>query len=367
MQTTIEWTVTVLEDSTRLPGFTFNGWQGCMKVSPGCKFCYAEKLSSRWRGEKPSLWGPAAGRQVASDKYWDEPLKWNALAKQLGVRLKVFAFSMADVMEDRRDLDIPRHRFFKLIENTPNLNWLVLTKRNDFVKLLPEEWMIVVHDKDTSEYGGPADYTGLNIPRNLWMGMSIVDNDEILTKYPLFQSSFQNLGFAKVFISMEPLLGPMPDIIRFFDEKIQWPDWIIVGGESGSNARPMNPNWVHGIRMACERFGVDFFFKQWGEWGQIDYHNLKGHIGNTNGFFARDEISFSLVGKSKFLPRDVGNDISDKRQEMTKVGKHKSGRLLGNREYNNSPDYMKQTGNKDEIVKYLEKINKKSDKTAKKP
>src|SRR4051794_39657198 len=105
---------------------TFNPWWGCTKVSPGCKYCYAETWSRRVGHD---LWGPRGDRRELSDSYWRQPIAWNAEAKRIRERKRVFCASMADVFEDRRDLDDHRVRLWRLIAETPHLDWLLLTKR----------------------------------------------------------------------------------------------------------------------------------------------------------------------------------------------------------------------------------------------
>src|SRR5213594_1498616 len=100
---------------------TFNPWWGCTKVSPGCKHCYAETWAKRI-GQ--NVWGPKAERRELTDAYWRQPFIWNKDAQGLRERPRVFCASMADVFEDRRDLDRKRERLWEIIEQTPNLNWL---------------------------------------------------------------------------------------------------------------------------------------------------------------------------------------------------------------------------------------------------
>ena len=115
---------------------TFNPWHGCQRVSPGCELCYAETFDARF-GEPH--WGPKAPRRFFGDKHWNEPLKWNRAAEASGVRRRVFCASMADVFEDRPDLVEHRLRLWKLIEATPHLDWLLLTKRPENIhRMLPK-------------------------------------------------------------------------------------------------------------------------------------------------------------------------------------------------------------------------------------
>src|SRR5262245_42917072 len=112
-QSSIEWT-----------DHTFNPWWGCTKVSPGCTYCYAETLSTRYGH---TIWGPRAERRLFGDKHWQEPLKWNNTAEQIGKPARVFCASMADVFEDNHTLDLERERLWLLIGETPWLHWQLLT------------------------------------------------------------------------------------------------------------------------------------------------------------------------------------------------------------------------------------------------
>src|SRR5262249_10541241 len=107
---------------------TLNPWRGCTKVSPGCTHCYAAELAKR----NPAVlgrWGPGGPRVIASEAQWRNPLKWDRKAKAAGKRPRVFCASLADIFEARPELESPRARLFDLIAATPNLDWLLLTKR----------------------------------------------------------------------------------------------------------------------------------------------------------------------------------------------------------------------------------------------
>src|SRR5262245_49470954 len=123
---------------------TFNPWIGCAHVSEACRFCYAE--SERFvqvkRGQGVELWGPNAARYVTSATNWKLPLRWNREALEVGERRRVFCASLADVFEDRRELDEPRSWLWALIERTPWLDWLLLTKRPENIwKMYPPRWL----------------------------------------------------------------------------------------------------------------------------------------------------------------------------------------------------------------------------------
>src|SRR5262249_4149103 len=123
---------------------TFNPWWGCMKVSPACDHCYAERFANRKTRTQKQLWGKDAHRLISDGAYWNEPLKWNRRAERNGIRGRVFCGSMWDIMERRPDLNEPRRRLFELIEETPYLDWLLLTKRpQEFSSTLPKSWLKV--------------------------------------------------------------------------------------------------------------------------------------------------------------------------------------------------------------------------------
>jgi len=213
---------------------TFNPWWGCTKVSPACDNCYAETWAVRL-GER--LWGAKAPRRFFSDAHWSEPLRWNSEAKRIGQRRRVFCASMADVFENRRDLDIWRKRLWELIDLTPWLDWLLLTKRINLInRYIP--WKN-------------------NWPPNVWLGTTVECQEWADIRIPIL------LEFPALvrFISCEPLLGSID--LRPWIKSIQW---VIAGGESGLKSRPMNPMWVREIRDQCINQGVPFHFKQWGHW-----------------------------------------------------------------------------------------------------
>lgn len=214
---------------------TFNPWMGCTKVSPGCANCYAEAhMDTRLKRVE---WGPRGTRVKTSPANWKQPLKWNREAEKAGTRLKVFCASLADVFEDRPELDPWRKELWGLIDDTPHLNWLILTKR-------------------------PQNIAGL-LPgcfNNVWLGTSVENQEQAEKRIPVL---LNHRGRVPVlFLSCEPLLGPL-NLLPFLVTHISV-DWVIVGGESGKGARPINAGWVRAIRDQCQSQDVDFFFKQWG-------------------------------------------------------------------------------------------------------
>ena len=224
---TIEWT-----------DHTFNPWWGCTKVSPACDHCYAEVWSKRTGYE---LWGNKATRRFFGESHWMRPLKWHREATAQGRRARVFCASMADVFEWGRGLSEYRARLFALIGQTPNLDWLLLTKRPHLIERLTP-W-------------------GDAWPENVWIGMT-AENQRFLDKRVI---SLLNIPARFRFLSCEPLLGEVN--IRDYAEGI---DWLIAGGESGGKARKTDPEWFRSLRNQCQAHGIAFHFKQWGDWIPIE-------------------------------------------------------------------------------------------------
>lgn len=235
---------------------TFNPWIGCTKVSEGCQHCYAEQMMDKRYGKVK--WGPQGTRVRTSLANWKKPLKWNREAAKAGKRARVFCASLADVFEihPSQDLDEWRHDLFMLIQQTPHLDWLLLTKRPENVMpYLRHGW-------------------GTDLPDNVWLGTSVENQQAAFKRIP----ELLKVPAAVRFLSMEPLLGQVHlDLMDgvFFDsgmpfdwQRLDPPGihWVIVGGESGPNARSIHPDWVRDIREQCVGAGVPFFFKQWGQW-----------------------------------------------------------------------------------------------------
>lgn len=250
---------------------TFNPWWGCTKVSPGCKYCYAETWAKRI-GQH--VWGAKAARRELSDSYWRQPIAWNAEAAGAKERPRVFCASMADVFEDRRDLDGKRQLLWDLIRLTPNLDWLLLTKRPQNVKRF-------------------APWTDV-WPENVWLG-STAENQTWLEK----RLPFLLRHPARVrFLSCEPLLGSI-DLKKAFASAnaAGGIDWIIGGGESGHHARPMHPEWIVSLRDQCIEEGVRFHFKQWGNWRPMSSRQLNGYRSKTVFLSNGSTILLANMGK----------------------------------------------------------------------
>ena len=215
---------------------TFNPWIGCTKIGPGCDHCYAEAWARRYYPS--AVWGEARRRTSASA--WRNPIHLNNRAARAGVRHFVFCASLADVFDHQVPLDW-RFDLFRLIEATPHLVWLLLTKRpQNVTKMLA--------------HAGP-------LPRNVALGCTVVNQEEADRDVPILLSVPGRTLFR--FLSIEPMLGPVD--LRALDQSSErYIDWVIIGGESGAGHRPMDPDWVRWLRDQCIAAKRPFFFKQWG-------------------------------------------------------------------------------------------------------
>ncbi len=270
---------------------TFNPWWGCIRVSPACKFCYADTWAKRLGLD---LWQAKSPRRFFTDSHWAEPLRWNREAEKLREPRRVFCASMADVFEDKRELDAPRERLWRLIEDTPHLNWLLLTKRIEHVKQLApwrRKW-----------------------PTNIWLGTS-TENQRYLQKRA--EHLLQHDAAVR-FISAEPLLSDLK-LAPWLSgaKKARGIDWVIAGGESGAQARWTNPLWVENVRDQCTAAGVPFHFKQWGHWAPAEL------IEET---IAARSTAVEVRGASGRMIR------------MVKVGKVRAGRVLDGLTWDGFPE-----------------------------
>lgn len=229
--TSIEWT-----------DHSFKPWVGCTKVGPGCDHCYADRWDQRWGG---AHWGKDAARQRTSPGNWSKPLAWNRDAERSGKRARVFCASLADVLDPHASI-LPAWRMdlAALITATPYLDWLLLTKR---IGRAPKTIATMFPN------GAPA---------HLWLGATVVDQEEWTRDVPKLLSAKATLGVKTAFLSCEPLLGPIdPSTVPHALDQ-GGVDWIIVGGESGPGARPMDPAWAKTLLVA--KGAAAFFMKQMG-------------------------------------------------------------------------------------------------------
>lgn len=302
---------------------TMNFWIGCTKVSEGCKFCYAEvdTFARRERSHGNELWGPTASRHRTSSALWKLPYAWNKKSEWLecrdcgwrghlsamnyitgayrcpsceGIsthptRQRVFCQSLSDICEDHLQVTFEmRREISTIVMDCKNIDFLFLTKRPENFNRL---WL--------EHFAG-------SLPDNLWVGTSVENQKAADARI----GEIANIKAKVLFLSCEPLLGHIdfnasPELRDAFG-KI---NWVIVGGESGIHARPMNPIWATSIRNQCEEADIPFHFKQWGEW-------------NTDGANQNKPVIFT---KDMDIP-------------MFKVGKKNAGRELDGKEYNGFPE-----------------------------
>lgn len=339
---------------------TFNPWIGCTKVSPACDHCYAERDFDLRR--HAVSWGASQPRKRTSVANWKNPVQWNRetfvhclecdtrgslsdLAKTKGnpchhehyemVRRRVFCASLADVFDNevrvqwRRDL-------FDLINATPNLDWLLLTKRVGNARVM---------------YADSYLDSARPWPNNVWLGATVCNQAEADRDIPKLLS----VPAAVRFLSIEPMLGAIDLTVLGAEEPNQIDslrgvmssnaplsidpsptqhfaglDWVICGGESGSKARPMHPDWARSLRDQCSAAGVPFFFKQWGQF-DLSYDRDRddpdcrrcGEMDRQGGRWINLKGGFGFNGERVHYARDVGVK--------------RAGRQLDGREHNDSP------------------------------
>jgi protein gp37 len=305
---------------------TFNPWMGCTRVSEACRFCYAEQLMDKRYGKVK--WGPQGTRQRTSDANWRQPYSWNRKAEGAEERPRVFCASLADVFEDRPELVPWRQELFDMICRTPNLDWLLLTKRpENALRMMVEAGMYMSENPD------------LPCPQpNIWIGTSVENQEAADKRIP----HLLRTPAAVRFLSCEPLLGPL-DIEWHFAryqslvsglryrkpgaagdyKKLPGIDWVICGGESGASARPMHPDWARSLRDQCRDAGVAFFFKQWGEWLPRSHAEGVPCPKDNWGTLTIDGEWFHTTS-----PWNGRNEGKDGEAVMYRVGKKKAGRLL---------------------------------------
>lgn len=317
---------------------TMNPWRGCTKVSAGCAHCYAETFS----GRNPKVlgqWGPSGTRVIAAEAQWKEPLKWDRLAREGrlpdgspnpdGRRPRVFCASLADVFEGPETMPADawnvidnhtRYRLWATIWLTPHLDWLLLTKRpENIVGPKHHIWApgaVANAVSHVLHMAGEAEakrfYSAPWPPPNVWLGTSVENQTAADTRIPHLLAA----PAAVRFLLCEPLLGPVGLHDRGWLERADdgtGIGWVIVGGESGPDARPMHPDWARSLRDQCVSAGVAFHFKQWGEFGP--------------------EQSKPVA----FTPVPLGVPMSEP-APMFRVGKKAAGRLLDGRTWDEFPE-----------------------------
>lgn len=242
---------------------TWNPVTGCTKVSPGCDHCYAETLAERFRGTPGHHYERGFDLTLRPERL-DQPLRWRRPRR-------IFVNSMSDLFHD----DIPDEyiaRVFAVMARARQHTFQVLTKRHGRMRSLLDadglRLLWATRDEDTAE---ALTATLWPLP-NVWLGVSVEDQRWADIRIP----ALLDTSAAVRWISAEPLLGPIqlrpewivPELMAFGGNgAVLFPRlaWVVVGGESGSGARPMRPDWARSLRDQCHAAGTAFFFKQWGE------------------------------------------------------------------------------------------------------
>jgi protein gp37 len=290
---------------------TFNPWLGCQKVGPACDHCYAEEFVTGRLGHMEIGWGPHAPRRRTAAGNWNKPPRWNRIAQEAGSRLTVFCASLADVC-DTHETVLPEWRadLAALILATPFLDWMLLTKRIGNARKVLQ--------------GMFPD----GVPPNVALGVTIARQNEAERDLPLALSIKAGLGIKRLFVSAEPLLGPLA-LARY----LPGIDLVIVGGESGAKARPMHPAWVRSLRDQCRADGVPFHFKQWGEWAEDE------NVSEADWADHVDPQANLAAGKATILPNGAfhgrGYFPREARAaaQMRRVGVKRAGYRLDGREH----------------------------------
>ncbi len=221
---------------------TWNPVTGCTKVSPGCKYCYAEVMAKRLQAMGTPGYENGFHQITLLHERLDQPV----LRKKPTI---FFVNSMSDLFHEEVPFDFI-DKVFDTIKLTPQHAYQILTKRAARM----------------NEY-----FQTRMVPENAWLGVSVEDR-----RYGLPRIYYLQAINAKTrFLSIEPLLE---DLGRFSLKGIHW---VIVGGESGVKARPMEEAWALKIKDQCQRANIDFFFKQWGSWGQDGVKRNKGANGRV--------------------------------------------------------------------------------------
>lgn len=285
---------------------TFNPWIGCTKVSAGCQNCYAERDNTRYQWVKE--WGK--DYRLTSDANWNKPIQWAKNAVKDGVTRRVFCASLADVFDEK----VPESwvaRLHTLIWDTADiggLEWLILTKRPENIEeRFPQTW--IADPPKNVRIGATCEnqeMTELRLQRLFtnWQGKNFISVEPTLSEINLKQNSIDYLDgwYTDTIVDPntgepEPCQAPMPKV-----------NWVICGGESGPNARPIHPDWVRTLRDQCQAAGVPFFFKQWGEWREKECKETKEWASKT--YYTGNQVM------------SIGND------QFFRIGKKNAGNLL---------------------------------------
>jgi len=242
-ETKIGWTATKRQDGSWHPGSTLNWWIGCTKISPGCKFCYAERQNTYYKWTDKGSWGKGAPRKLTSERTHNSVFTWAKCAFDHKQFHRVFVSSLSDVFDD----EVPdewRNDLWNALDRAGEIaggyiEFLILTKRiENAQRMFPERW---IKDPDGNLH--------------IRLGITTENQDTADARIPILLEMWP----GKNFISAEPLLSYIN-----FKDWITKLDWVIVGGESGPQAREMNWGWAKYAWLQCSIYGIPFYMKQSG-------------------------------------------------------------------------------------------------------
>jgi protein gp37 len=323
--TKIEWV-----DHSRSP------WHGCShKVladgteHPGCQNCYAEAMAPRNPGTL-GVWG-VDGVRVRSKSFVKALEEWNRLGQKLGRVQSVFP-SICDPFEDRPELVPLREEMFAAIDRLPWVRLLLLTKRPENVNhlwLAPNRGPHIRVWLEAYPYGyATEEQCEEGYRPNVWIGTSVSDQKTADELIPPLQEC-RHLS-PVLFLSAEPLLGPIDLDFACARRELSCIDWVIAGGESGPKARPCHPEWARSLRDQCQDADVPFFWKQWGEWFPFRHaSDLPGADPNSKVCLVKaDGRSFSPYSHAEHAPG----------QQMARIGKEAAGHLLDGQVWQQFPE-----------------------------
>lgn len=312
---------------------TMNFWIGCQEVSDACDFCYARVQNEHWKWVNG--WGPDGERRRTSASNWHKLRIWNRKAGEQGVRHKVFSNSLSDFFDNHKDVSIARREAWHYIEQSPNLDFLILTKRPQNIrKMLPDPETGVKPWGD----GWP----------NVWLGTTVENQDEAERRIPHLLAVPATVHF----LSCEPLLGyvdlhnlkyksGMDGWLSAFNDGA-WPqlgriNWVIGGAESGPNARPWHPDWARSLRDQCSAADVPFFWKQNGEYAQEDgSRRVEPMVVAIDGTLYRP-VDIAYPDGARYGEAIRANHDKAHLTMMYRVGKKAAGALLDGREWREFP------------------------------
>lgn len=342
---------------------TFNPWEGCTKVSPGCAHCYAEARNARFGGGTAPNWGIGAPRRRTSVQNWNQVRRWDReaglnmscelcrntrKAPQPGAykmkdgacwycygwekkRPRVFCASLADWLDDEVPIEWTAD-LLDLVRVCKNLDFLLLTKRpQNWKERLDHAWnWSIDHDEGAVDFRlWLRAWLDGNPPANVWIGTTVEDQQRADERVPQLVS----IPARARFLSCEPLLGQIDlglfgilprDVKPGYTPGYECIDWVICGGESGRGARPMHPDWARSLRDQCAAAGVAFHFKQWGEWAPLI----------ATG---KDTLTLTYEGKRHAAPREPAWHRWPDGSFSARIGKKFAGRTLDGVEHNEVP------------------------------